>query len=719
MRNALTVLVLILLVAAPAGATAAGPDASVVFDADRAVVHAAPAGGSLLTGEPGATADATATAFLRANGRDAAIVDSLVVTNSFAIHGVTHVRFGQQVGGLRVAGAYVRAAVDPRGRLLHVVDNLVPVRGAVLRGAVAAEQALDAALARVHPKTAERPGVARRKANVTTFGRTPFFAAAPRAERVLVARESGSLEQGFLVETWSRAGNLLHETLIDRDGRVAAVELRTARDSYNVFAEDPDKNPQASAPGAGAGSAESPAGWLSGSQLTTHINGNNASTYLDVDANNVADAGGTSVTNGSFTAAASLTQPPSTTVNRAVGVQNLFYLNNRVHDILYRHGFTEAAGNFQANNFGKGGLGSDPVNAEVQDGSGTDNANFATPSDGSRPRMQMYLWTGKGPTHEVVVGSTVYGARDAGFGPAFTTTGVTGKLTLVNDRTATTTDACEPLARNSLRRAIALIDRGTCSFVIKVKNAQNAGALGAIVANHNVGEEPFRMGGEDATITIPSLMVSKADGDALKGRVGSTTTIRRKALGPLQRDSSLDSDIVYHEYGHGLTTRMIGGMGGPLSGAIGEGASDTLAFLINGDDRIGEYSASNTTGIRSAPYAVHAKTYGQVTGAGVHSDGEIYAAIMWDLQADYSAAGLSPDAVFLTWVDGMNYTPSSPAYEDMREGMLSSAAARGKAAERCLIWRSFAQRGVGDGADGTVSGTTVSIRESFAVPTGC
>ena len=128
MRNALAVLVLILLLATPTGATAAGSDAPVVFDADRAVVRAAPAGRSLSRGEPGATADATAAAFLRANGRDAATADSLVLTNSFAIHGVTHLRFGQQVGGLRIAGAYARAAVDARGRLLHVVDNLVPVR---------------------------------------------------------------------------------------------------------------------------------------------------------------------------------------------------------------------------------------------------------------------------------------------------------------------------------------------------------------------------------------------------------------------------------------------------------------------------------------------------------------------------------------------------------------------------------------------------------------
>jgi Fungalysin metallopeptidase (M36). len=58
---------------------------------------------------------------------------------------------------------------------------------------------------------------------------------------------------------------------------------------------------------------------------------------------------------------------------------------------LYQYGFDEAGGNFQENNYGNGGAGSDSVNAEAQDGSGTCNANFGTPPDGSNPTMQMYV----------------------------------------------------------------------------------------------------------------------------------------------------------------------------------------------------------------------------------------------------------------------------------------------------------------------------------------
>jgi subtilisin family serine protease len=62
---------------------------------------------------------------------------------------------------------------------------------------------------------------------------------------------------------------------------------------------------------------------------------------------------------------------------------------------------------------------------------------------------------------------------------------------------------------------ITLINRGTCDFVVKVKNAQNAGALGVLIANTD-DTVPFAPGGTDATIIIPAMMTTKSIGDALK-----------------------------------------------------------------------------------------------------------------------------------------------------------------------------------------------------------
>lgn len=73
-------------------------------------------------------------------------------------------------------------------------------------------------------------------------------------------------------------------------------------------------------------------------------------------------------------------------------VTQLFYTSNLVHDLYYRYGFNEVAGNFQQYNFGRGGEENDAVITNAQDGSGYDNANFMTPPDGQNGRMRMYLW---------------------------------------------------------------------------------------------------------------------------------------------------------------------------------------------------------------------------------------------------------------------------------------------------------------------------------------
>ncbi len=92
------------------------------------------------------------------------------------------------------------------------------------------------------------------------------------------------------------------------------------------------------------------------------------------------------------------TYPISTFQNGAV--TQLFYVSNWYHDEIYRLGFTEQAGNFQQDNFGRGGAGSDRISAEAQDSSSTDNANFSSPADGTRGRMQMYLWSGPTPNFD-------------------------------------------------------------------------------------------------------------------------------------------------------------------------------------------------------------------------------------------------------------------------------------------------------------------------------
>ena len=113
----------------------------------------------------------------------------------------------------------------------------------------------------------------------------------------------------------------------------------------------------------------------------------------------------------------------------------------------------------------------------------------------------------------------------ASFGPALDETGVTGDVVLANDGTGILTNACEPLI-NVVAGKIVLLDRGGCTFTVKVKNAQNAGAIGVVVADSVPGCPPAGLGGADPTITIPSVRVSQADGVFLKANmVGLNATL--------------------------------------------------------------------------------------------------------------------------------------------------------------------------------------------------
>jgi len=163
-----------------------------------------------------------------------------------------------------------------------------------------------------------------------------------------------------------------------------------------------------------------------------------------------------------------------------------------------------------------------------------------------------------------------YGAAGAAFGPAPTPTGVSGALVVGLDPAdaagPSTTDACSPLTNAAaVAGNIAIVDRGSCNFTVKVKNAQNAGAVGVIVVN-NVPGDPGLMGGSDPTITIPAVQVSQADGATIKAGLPATGTIRSN---PRPSRSCHDTGVILGSVnlagcagGNGFTVWSIGPPGG-------------------------------------------------------------------------------------------------------------------------------------------------------------
>lgn len=121
-----------------------------------------------------------------------------------------------------------------------------------------------------------------------------------------------------------------------------------------------------------------------------------------------------------------------------------------------------------------------------------------------------------------------YAVQPAQFGPSINLTGVSGDLALVDDGSEAPTLGCRsPVNASEIAGKIAVVDRGDCFFTEKVKNAQDAGAVAAIVVNNQPSGLP-PMGGDDLTITIPSAGISQADGDLIKGVLASRSAgIRR------------------------------------------------------------------------------------------------------------------------------------------------------------------------------------------------
>lgn len=451
-------------------------------------------------------------------------------------------------------------------------------------------------------------------------------------------------------------------------------------------------------------------------------------------------------------------------------ITNLFYMNNIMHDLWYQYGFNEANGNFQQNNYGRGGSGNDYVKAEAQDGSqanppNLNNANFATPDDGQSPRMQMYLWD-VGPQPTVVINTPAsaagtYTVRDNNFNPGHVAlpvspAGISGTFVLYNDGTPDTSDACTAATNAvALNGKIAIIRRGTCTFVEKVKFAQQAGAIAVLVVNNEGGL--VTMGGGDATITIPAVSISMADGEALIAALSSGTmtgVISRPAF--VNSDGDFDNGIIAHEYGHGISTRLAGG-NFTSSEQMGEGWSDWFWLMMQikpGDTRndargMATFAVNQPPsgpGIRPYRYStdmtVNPMTFGITNQMHYPSDGEekidvhavgsVWATMLWDLAWNYiDRYGYDPNIysgtggnnkVMRLILDAIKLDTNEPSFVSGRDAIIAADQATTGGQNYCMIWQTFARRGLGYNADSGenegVSGIQDQV-EDFTLPPTC
>ncbi|RKH28865.1 histidine kinase [Corallococcus sp. CA041A] len=449
--------------------------------------------------------------------------------------------------------------------------------------------------------------------------------------------------------------------------------------------------------------------------------------------------------------------PASSTEQIKASVVNLFYVNNFLHDWFYDAGFDEAAGNAQSFNFGRGGVEGDPIQAQAQDYGGRNNANMSTPADGASPRMQMYVFDGT-PELSVTAPAALAGVYEAGSASyGKNAYDVTGEIQIPE----TNKDGCAAFPAGTFTGKIALIDRGTCNFVIKSLNAQNAGAIATVIANNAAGTISMAGNGtDDAKINTPSLMITLAAANAWKAAT-EPVAVKFLRTPDLDRDGTLDNGIVAHEWGHYISNRLIGnaaGLSNNQGRSMGEGWGDFHAMLmqVRESDRTkagnsnwqGVYSTAGYVtsggknqgyyfGIRRLPYSTDMSKNGYTfkhianfttlpTDAGtrtdinseVHNSGEVWATALWECYASLLNAHPFAEAqnrMKQYLVASYKATPNAPTFTEARDAVLAVALASDPADYQRFV-AAFAKRGMGFGAKSPDRDAFdhLSVTESFA-----
>jgi len=400
--------------------------------------------------------------------------------------------------------------------------------------------------------------------------------------------------------------NHAHPSTAEKTNTVATNNVSNAYNVYPIFVENPFYSDRQLIV-APADEIASPFGWHDTDGVEGHeytiTRGNNVHVYQDMNGINSSSGdepdGGDSLffdfSLETFFQGNILVYHPT-----KPAATNLFYWSNLLHDVFYRYGFDENAGNFQKNNYNNGGLANDAVIAEFQDGPFGNNGSFAFTSDGVPPLMRSTLWITK---------------NEAGWIDVYDMFG---------------------------------------------------------------------------------------------------------------RDGAFDNGITTHEYAHGISSRLTGGPNSPLcvlgDESPSEGWSDWFALVMTtnaeqtAEDKrsignYGIYREDPSKGFRDYPYTTdmnaNPQTYKDAVppSIGLHRRGQVWCAMLWDLywnfrdeygyDSDIYAGTGGNNIVIQLVIDGMKLQPCNPTFIDARDAILAADMVNNEGANQCLIWQTFARRGLG------------------------
>jgi extracellular elastinolytic metalloproteinase len=332
--------------------------------------------------------------------------------------GLTHFYFRQIVKGMEVTNGNIAVHVNDKGRIVAYSDNFyrngdvtkqklwngessntfVRPRDAFKTFATYIKQSVD--INRINEVSL--PDAQNQKPTFELYG-------VPSTRRPIIVQQSYiHTRDGYLVPTWEFFAqfeyNYFHAHVSANGKNLLSLSDWVSSASYTVIKigdEDISVNNRTLVVNPDDKLA-SPKGWhdFAGVQTNT-TRGNNVEVAIPVET-----AGETTYfmpqsVNGNFTYPIDLSKDPSTYCEASA--TNLFYITNIAHDFFYHYGFNEAAGNFQKDNYGKGGEGNDQLQAYAQDPTDMNNSEFFTPPDGQQPTMRMYIWNHTNPRRDATL----------------------------------------------------------------------------------------------------------------------------------------------------------------------------------------------------------------------------------------------------------------------------------------------------------------------------
>ena len=460
--------------------------------------------------------------------------------------------------------------------------------------------------------------------------------------------------------------------------------------------------------------------------------------------------------------------------NKEAAMTNLFYSTNLLHDIFYRYGFDEASANLQEYNFTGEGLGNDGIYVLGQTGESIgemDNAYCLVWPEGESAVMLFYLFTPAAqgvPIYdllEITTEGDLQGSYKGGFaefGPILPSPPMQANLAIMEDTNSVGNDSydgCDAATNpGEINGKIAVVRRGSCDYVQKVLNAQNAGALGVVVVNNvpgEIGTDIYGMAGYgDSGINISSIIISKEDGDPIISALETGTL--QGSIPPqdfeypdLQRkDSSLDNGVISHEYGHSVSARLSGGGFTYCLDNLeqmGEGWSDFFGMMLTmqpgdqGTDARGlgnflVYGDEDGAGMRPTAYStdmtINPSTYETLSTytneESPHRLGYVWATMLWEMNWELiNKYGFNPDIMATDGgnnkalqlvIEGLKVQACQPGFVDGRDAILEADELLYNGENKCEIWKAFSKRGLGYYADQGNTNNRLDGTANFDMP---